>query len=172
MTVIQFLADWLMFPLGLAAIVALWFGVKPGDRFKTYTYILMAGLTGLFVARLMGLLPIHESTRPFMELGITAGASYMDNPGFPSDHTLFAFTLAFAVIFMTKWRTFGYILLLFAMAIGVGRVLALVHTPLDVVGGVFAAAVGALWYFKFYHYDTRAEHQKLPRRTKSGKISP
>jgi membrane-associated phospholipid phosphatase len=30
----------------------------------------------------------------------------------------------------------------------VGRVLALVHTPLDVIGGVLVAFVGALWYLQ------------------------
>jgi membrane-associated phospholipid phosphatase len=30
--------------------------------------------------------------------------------------------------------------------IGAGRVLALVHTPLDVIGGVIFALFGALWY--------------------------
>lgn len=166
MSIVQFLADWLMFPLGLAALVALWFGINKKDRFNKYCYILMAALTGLFVARLSGLLPIHESTRPFMEMGVSASASYMDNPGFPSDHTLFAFTLAFAVIFMTKWRKFGYAILILAMLVGVGRVLALVHTPLDVAGGIFAAAIGGIWYWKYYR-----DQGKLPADPKHGKIA-
>ena len=166
MTFVQFLADWLMFPLGLAALIALWFGIDKKARFRKYCYILMAALTGLFVARLGGLLPIHETTRPFMELGINAGASYMDNPGFPSDHTLFAFTLTFAVIFMTKWRKFGYFLLVCAMLVGVGRVLALVHTPLDVAGGIIAAGFGTLWYWMYY--DSR---KKLSTLVKHGKIT-
>jgi membrane-associated phospholipid phosphatase len=29
-----------------------------------------------------------------------------------------------------------------------GRVLALVHTPLDVIGGIVVASVGALWYLQ------------------------
>jgi membrane-associated phospholipid phosphatase len=32
------------------------------------------------------------------------------------------------------------------VTVGVGRVLALVHTPIDVIGGVLIALVGALWY--------------------------
>lgn len=145
----QFLADWLMFPLVAACGVALIWGIARGQRFVKYTYILMAGLTSLFVARLMSLLPINEGIRPFAEQGLNAGASYMDNPGFPSDHTLLAFTLVFAVIIMTRWRKFGFIMLVLAIVVGIGRVLALVHTPLDVVGGALAAVVGTLWYVKY-----------------------
>ena len=38
------------------------------------------------------------------------------------------------------------IMLIIAMLVCIGRVLALVHTPLDVVGGIVVACVGALWY--------------------------
>ena len=37
-------------------------------------------------------------------------------------------------------------MLTMALLVGVGRILALVHTPLDVVGGMAVACLGALWY--------------------------
>jgi membrane-associated phospholipid phosphatase len=51
-----------------------------------------------------------------------------------------------AVWFETKNKVLAGTLLVLAVLVGIGRVLALVHTPLDVVGGVFAACVGAIWY--------------------------
>lgn len=144
---IRFLADGLLIILIVVAAVALLTGVPRGQRIKRYGLVVMAGLTALLAARLMGMLPI-DTARPFIEAGVAAGAAYMDNPGFPSDHTALAFTLAFAVFFVTKWRRLSLGLFVIAILIGVGRMVALVHTPLDVLGGVVAAAIGALWYLK------------------------
>ena len=70
----------------------------------------------------------------------------MDNPGFPSDHALFAMFLALAVWYSTRSRRLGLVMAALAAVVCIGRVLALVHTPLDVVGGIIIACVGALWY--------------------------
>ena len=75
-----------------------------------------------------------------------AGASYLNNPGFPSDHALFTAFLTFAVWYGTRWRAGTLAMAVLTVLVCVGRVLALVHTPLDVVGGIVVAAVGALWY--------------------------
>jgi membrane-associated phospholipid phosphatase len=40
------------------------------------------------------------------------------------------------------------ILVVLTILMCIGRVLALVHTPLDVIGGVAIAAFGALWYLQ------------------------
>jgi undecaprenyl-diphosphatase len=144
---ISFLADWLLIALVVVSVGALLFGVPKGQRITRYSYIVMAGLTALLLARLLGLLSFDE-TRPFIAAGVAAGASYMDNPGFPSDHAMLGFTLALAVIFTTRWQKLGIILMIMAALVGLGRILALVHTPLDVMGGLLVALVGALWYQK------------------------
>ena len=70
----------------------------------------------------------------------------MNNPGFPSDHALFATFLTLAVWFSTKDRKFSLIMLTLTIVMCIGRVLALVHTPLDVIGGMILALVGTVWY--------------------------
>lgn len=144
--VVQLLADGLVIPLvGIAVVSLLWL-VPNRDKFTVYSRMLLAGLTAYFVAKLMALAWQPSTERPFELLGVHPGASYLSNPGFPSDHTLFVWVIVFAVWYGTRRTWLVVLLMLLAGLVGLGRVLALVHTPLDVFGGVLAAAVGALWY--------------------------
>ena len=159
--VIKFIADGAVIAIALIATWALLFLIPNKQKFDAYARILMAGLTAYLVAKLIASVYQPTMERPFEALGQAAGASYLNNPGFPSDHALFAMTLTLAVWFETKRRTLAAFLLILTILMCVGRVLALVHTPLDVVGGIMFACVGALWYqwparthVKKNHHDT------------------
>ncbi len=144
--VIHVIADGLMIPVVLIGVYELIFKVPKGQaRYEAYCRILMAGLTAFLLASLASVYSPSEA-RPFIQQGAAAGALFLNNPGFPSDHTLFAAALAAAVWFETrsKWATWTLIVL--TVAIAFGRVLALVHTVNDVVFGIIFALVGALWY--------------------------
>lgn len=106
----------------------------------------MAGLTAYLFAKLIGAVYQPATERPYELLGVEPGASYLENPGFPSDHALFVTAIVCAVWFETRKKAVSIFLALCVVLICVGRVVALVHTPLDVVGGVMIALVGALWY--------------------------
>lgn len=110
--------------------------------------LVMAGLTSLFVGKVMSLLYQPAVARPFLELGVSPGAAYIDNPGFPSDHALLATVLVVAVYALTQQRRLVAILASVVFAMAVARVAALVHTPLDVIGGIVAGLAGAVWYGK------------------------
>jgi membrane-associated phospholipid phosphatase len=110
--------------------------------------LVMAGLTSLLVGKVMSLLYQPAIARPFLELGVQPGAAYINNPGFPSDHALLATVAAVAVIFLTRNRKLAGVLISLVVLMCIGRVLALVHTPLDVVGGVIAGLAGIPWYKK------------------------
>lgn len=146
-TIIRFLADDLLVIMLFAGAIALVIGTKQ-QRWVRYSRIIIAGLTALLVAKFMAILYQPEAARPFEVLGMDPGASYLNNPGFPSDHALLAAAIVYAVWFAVrnKWLTIS--LAVAACLICLGRVLALVHTPLDVAGGVVAASVGAVWYLE------------------------
>lgn len=110
--------------------------------------VIMAGLTSLLVGKIMSLLYQPAVARPFLELGVTPGAAYIDNPGFPSDHALLATASVVAVYAVTRRRWLGSLLMLMVVVMCIGRVAALVHTPLDVIAGVIAGLSGAVWYKK------------------------
>ena len=147
-TIIKFLADGAIIPIALIASYALLFNIPRGQRFQAYSRILMAGLTAYLVAKLLGSIYQPSGERPFELLGVAPGASYLNNPGFPSDHALFTAFLTLAVWFETRRRGLAITLAILTLAVCVGRVLALVHTPLDVIGGLAVASIGALWYLQ------------------------
>lgn len=143
---IQLIADGTLLPIVLLGVYALIYKVPAKGRYAAYCRILMAGLTAFLLAKLLAAVYQPEGLRPFQELGVEPGAAFLPNPGFPSDHALFATAIALAVWFETKHKVISITLAGLVLLVCVGRVLALVHTPLDVVGGVVVASIGALWY--------------------------
>lgn len=143
---ISLLADLAVVPVVLIGAWALLFKVPKGKRYEAYCRILMAGLTAYLIAKFVGTIYQPAELRPFELMGVDPGASYLDNPGFPSDHALFVMAITCAVWFETRMKKTAIVLLVLTLLVCVGRVLALVHTPLDVIGGVLIALVGALWY--------------------------
>lgn len=144
--VIRFLADDTLLVIMAVTGAALLRGVRREHIVRDYSYVTMAGLTSLLIGKLLSLLYQPSNARPFLELGAKPGAEYIDNPGFPSDHMLLAAVCVLAVYAVTSYTRVAYALAGLALLMGVGRVLALVHTPLDIVGGVVAASLGGLWY--------------------------
>ncbi len=142
---IQLIADGLIVPIVIAGALAIWFWT-PKPKLEAYKYALMAGLTSLLVAKLMSVVYHPAVERPFQLLGEKAGALYIDNPGFPSDHALFVTVIVLAVYALTGHKKFAFVLAALALLVCVGRVVALVHTPLDVIGGICAGLAGGLWY--------------------------
>lgn len=142
----KLIADGLMIPIIVIAGFALLWRVPHIDRYDRYTRIFMAGITSYMLAKFIGALWQPEQLRPFEKLGVDPGAAYLDNPGFPSDHALFAAFLTIAVWYGTRNRRYAIILAVLTVIMCVGRVVALVHTPLDIVGGLVIAGLGAVWY--------------------------
>lgn len=143
---VRLIADGLVPVVALIGAYMLLFKVAPSERAKSYARIIMAGLTALLLAKLTASIWQPDAARPFVLLGVQPGAAYLDNLGFPSDHALFTAAVTFAVWFETRAKKVALLLAFLTILVCVGRVLALVHTPLDVVGGVAFAAIGSLWY--------------------------
>jgi membrane-associated phospholipid phosphatase len=144
--VIRLIADAAVIPIALIGAWALIFKIPKGQRFNAYARILMAGLTAYMLAKFAATIYQPSDLRPFQELGIEPGAFYLNNPGFPSDHALFVTAIVCAVWFETRLKKTTIVLVALVVLVCLGRVLAHVHTPLDVIGGVLIALVGALWY--------------------------
>lgn len=143
---IRLLADAAVIPVILIGAWALLFKVPKGRRFEAYSRVLLAGLTAYMLAKFIGTIYQPATLRPFELLGVNPGAFYLNNPGFPSDHALFVTAITCAVWFETRMKKVSLALAILVILICIGRVVALVHTPLDVIGGVSIALVGALWY--------------------------
>lgn len=145
---IRFAADGLLLMILLIAGAAgVYYVVYKAKKTKEYTpYALMAALTALLIAKLISLVYQPNAARPYLEKGVQAGAAYIDNPGFPSDHALLATVLVIMLFALTPYKKLAVFLAVLTICMSIARVLALVHTPLDIVGGIAAASVGAVWY--------------------------
>lgn len=142
----KILADYLLFPM-LAIFVVVVFRYKPKrGLYDKLTRVIMAGLSSYVLAKFIAFAWQPSARRPFEDMGVEAGASSLNNPGFPSDHALFATFLVYAVWYLTKSTRLTVVMVVLAILTMLGRVLALVHTPLDVIGGFVIASVGAIWY--------------------------
>jgi membrane-associated phospholipid phosphatase len=144
---VKLLADGLLLVLLAGGGLALFVFTSLKTKLAAYPYVIMAGLTSLLVGKLMSLVYQPSAVRPFVEQGVMPGAAYINNPGFPSDHVLLATIAALTVIVLVKKRWLSIVMVVVVVAIGTGRVLALVHTPLDVVGGLVAGLSGGVWYY-------------------------
>jgi undecaprenyl-diphosphatase len=83
------------------------------------------------------------TVRPFMLNGDGVGVIIPPtNGGFPSEHTTIAFALA-VTVFMHD-RKVGWYFLVSAIAVGVARVMANVHYPVDLIGGAFLGTITAV----------------------------
>lgn len=165
--VIKIMADGLVVPIVVIGAGTLLLAIPHDQKYHAYCRILMAGLTAYLAAKLIGTIYQPASGRPFELLGASPAASFLDNPGFPSDHVLFCAAIVLAVWFETRQRTIAAVLLILTVAVAVGRVLALVHSPLDVVGGLLIACVGIPWYLQ------RHKHQKVgaePRKKHKNRV--
>jgi len=146
--IVRLIADGLVIPIVAGAAYALLFRVPKDRRWEIYARIVVAGMTTYLLAKLLGSVYQPATERPFELMGVAAGASYLNNPGFPSDHALFTAFLTLTVWFETRQKKLAIVLGVLTLLVCLGRVLALVHTPLDVIGGVAIACLGALWYLQ------------------------
>ena len=143
---IRFLADGTLILILIVSAGVIGHDLYKRRVWRSLPYAVMAGLTSLLVAKIVSLAYQPSATRPFLEHGVQAGAAFIDNPGFPSDHALLGGVAVLAVFALTRRRNVSLFLAGVVMVMCVARVLALVHTPLDVIGGIAIALVGGIWY--------------------------
>lgn len=142
---IRFIADGLVVVVFLLGAGVFLLSVQ-NNMYQRYARAFMAGLTAFLTAKLFSLI-YQTAERPFVTLGVDPKASYLNNPGFPSDHALFVMTITCVVFAATGRRDVSFVLLALSLLVCLGRVLALVHASVDVVGGILAAYIGvACWY--------------------------
>lgn len=110
------------------------------NKKKQWNFALLAALS-LPLAYGVGLVlgQIYYNARPFVVEGVAPLVAHAANNGMPSDHMLFASTLAMLGVYCN--RRLGIFLWIVALLVGVSRVLAGVHHAIDIFAGALIAAV-------------------------------
>jgi len=92
--------------------------------------------TAFIVSRILS--NLYYSTRPFVAQNFTPLISHAPDNGFPSDHALLSFTLASVMFaFSRKW---GAIIFAIGTGIGLARIIAGIHSPVDIIGSLIVGA--------------------------------
>ena len=99
---------------------------------------------------------LYYDTRPFVTRGVTPLFPHAADNGFPSDHT--AITMFVGLCVFVVSRPWGLVLVAISLAAGLARVLADVHSPIDVVGAAAMAAVAAAvgWLVTRWIFERRS----------------
>lgn len=148
---LKIIADYLVIPIILVGGVMLLL-VPARDRYILWAKAVLAGLTALLFAKIIA--QFYQGVRPFEQLGVEPGAAFLPNPGFPSDHSLLVFAVAAVVWATTKNKWVSGVLLIAAILVAIGRVLALVHTPADVIGGALCAIIATICIYDRQFFTT------------------
>lgn len=77
--------------------------------------------------------------RPFVVENIRPLIAHAPNNGFPSNHALLTFTIAF--VFFAYNRKIGISLFLLGLIVGAARVAAKIHYPQDILGSIIIAGL-------------------------------
>lgn len=122
--------------------------------FSCFHEVIMVIVTGGLAWSVAGLVKILVDTaRPFAVKSLEIIPLFIpgDPWGFPSGHT--ALFVSLGIISWFHDRMVGVIVLIAAGAIGIARIIAGVHFPLDILGGGIIAGiiVGSLMFFDNQH---------------------
>lgn len=90
-----------------------------------------------------------QTPRPFLVFTDIAPLIQESGFAFPSGHTAPLAAIAFAIFILNK--KIGYIFIFCALLVGVSRVVAGVHFPIDILGGFILGAIVA-YVLKFANY--------------------
>ncbi len=144
---VTFLASfliWFMF----AGLVMLWWRHGKVNRRQVFNAIIATFVAWAVSQTIKTLFP---TVRPYEISGVLPlTLTIPKDPAFPSGHTSVAFALAMSVQKHSKKA--GYLYILFALLVGLGRVLGNVHYYIDIVGG---AVVGIFSVFFLENFQAR-----------------
>ena len=139
-----FAAKYLVFLLLLLA--AVFFATRPRALWKKIAWLSCVSLPLAFIlSRVAGHFYYHA--RPFVEFHFTPLIVHAADNGFPSDHVLLAFALAFIVWAVNK--RWGLAFAILAALVAIGRVSAGVHAWVDVIGSVILSGISVMIAFAF-----------------------
>ncbi|MCL5091490.1 MAG: phosphatase PAP2 family protein [Patescibacteria group bacterium] len=157
-SVIKFTAQYLYIIIVLIAIGGFISSAK--EIQKNYLKISLLTLPLSFIVGTIGNLLIQDP-RPFIIQHVQPLIQASTDNGFPSDHALLTMTIA-SIIFIYH-KKMSIVLGLFALVVGIARVLANVHHPLDIAGSIVIslASTYLAWHFlnKFVRLEKPAHRR-------------
>lgn len=136
--IIIFTAKYVLVFVALGALLA-WLRAKNNMKLEFAIAIVVAGIIAIVISRIAA--KLYFDPRPFVSEHVKPLISHAADNGFPSDHALLTMTLTAITYFYNK-KIAGAMLVL-TILVGVARILAKVHSPLDIGAGWIIGIIGA-----------------------------
>ena len=135
---IIFAAKYLIFVM-VFILVGFWLLSNRKIRWQFAAVVILSGIIALSLSWLASKFYYHP--RPFVVENIKPLVAQEADNSFPSNHMLLATNLALTIYFYN--RRIGIVMLVLALLVGLGRIGAHVHSPIDIIGSLILAAIGA-----------------------------
>ena len=151
-----------LFALVVLIVVYVWFRTGRMLQVKMAAVVVLAGILAVIASRIAG--KLYYDPRPFVSNpGLKPLIPHGPDNGFPSDHALLTMTLTAALYFYS--RRWAAAALVVTAIVGIARVLAHIHSPIDIIGAWLigiAAAVIAYYSIDRLGWFSRAETKENP----------
>jgi membrane-associated phospholipid phosphatase len=137
-TVIADLAQY-GFLLSFVLALVVWLGLPARQKAEVLVAGVIGGVVCLVLIKVAG--AVYFDPRPFVADHVAPLFPHAADNGFPSDHTAVTLLVGFCMLVVS--RRWGLVLVVLSLLAGAARVLAHVHSPVDILGAVAIAAVAA-----------------------------
>ena len=135
-SVIIFCAKYLIVAVLLVAGLA-WLRLSNKNKINFVVAAVCAGILAVILDKLAG--KLYYDPRPFVTHAVKPLVAHAADNGFPSEHSLFSAALGGVTYFYSK--KLGMAAFVLAVVIGVARVAAHIHSPIDIIGGIILGLI-------------------------------
>jgi len=158
-SLIIFCAKYLLVFVVLGLVVA-WLRVGRSYKLQFIAAVIVAGIAALVLSRIAG--KLYYDPRPFVSHHTKPLIAHAADNGFPSDHALLTMTLTAVTYFYSKKVAAGMLVL--TTIVGAARVLADVHSPIDIGGAWLIGIIGAVagYYVSRWAFAKYAHNEQKP----------
>lgn len=127
------------------AILLVWALFQKNKRMFSVSLIVLSGFFSWLLARILKY--IFQIPRPFVSHDILP-LVFEEGYSFPSEHATVFFALATAVYFLNK--KIGVWMYIFALLMGLSRIVLGVHYPGDILGGAVLGTIVSFIFIKIF----------------------
>ncbi len=147
-----------VFLLVILGLAIAWLPTDKETKKRFVVATILAGGIAFVISRIAS--HLYYDPRPFVTEHVKPLIPHAADNGFPSDHALLTMTLTSITYFFNK--KIAGVMLIFTIAIGLARILAKVHSPLDIGGGWVFGIIGSIcgYYLMRWIFTQYSKHQK------------
>lgn len=146
--IIIFLAKYLVFLIALSG-VAYWLTLNRTKKMRLAASIIIGAVLSAIAIKIAG--KLYYDPRPFVTHNVKPLVSHSADNGFPSEHATFSMLIAAVLYFYN--RKLGVALFALTILVGLGRIWARVHSPIDILAGIaFGGLAAAISYWVVQEY--------------------